>query len=126
MREDRYLSKIEKFMREQEFIKSHKIKDDVTERALLYSMHVSVEIAMDIVAMKVRDAGLKVEDDATNIEKLVAEGVISKKDGEFLREMNGVRNFIVHRYERLDVDIVREALERIGELEEIIVKIVES
>ncbi len=126
MREDRYLSKIEKFMREQEFIKSHKIKDDVTERALLYSMQVSVEIAMDIVAMKVRDAGLKVEDDATNIEKLLAEGVISKKDGEFLREMNGVRNFIVHRYERLDMDIVREALERIGELEEIIVKIVES
>lgn len=98
MREDRYLSKIEKFMREQEFIKSHKI----------------------------RDTGLKVEDDATNIEKLLAEGVISKKDSEFLREMNGVRNFIVNRYERLEMDIVKEALERIGELEEIIVNIVES
>ena len=125
MREDRYLSKIEKFMREEEFIKSHRIKDDVTERALLYSMQILVEIAMDIVAMKAKEAGLKVEDDATNIEKLIAEGVISKKDGEFLRQLNGVRNFIVHRYERLDMDIIKEAISRIGELEEIIVKIVE-
>ncbi len=126
MRGDRYLSKIERFMKEEEFMKSHRIKDDVTERALLYAIQVSVEIAMDIVAMKVRDAGLKVEDDATNIEKLAAENIISKKGGEFLRQMNGIRNFIVHRYERIDMEMVNEAMSRIGELEEIIVKIVEG
>ncbi len=125
MREDRYLSKIEKFLKEEEFIKSHMIIDDVTERAVLYSIQISIEIAMDIAAMKVRDMGLKVEDDATNIEKLIAEGAVSKKEGEFIRQMNGVRNFIVHRYERLDMKIVDEARSRIGELEEIILKIVE-
>ena len=113
-------------MREEEFIRSHRILDDVTERALLYSFQISVEISMDIVAMKVRDMGLKVEDDATNIEKLFNNGMVSKKEGEFLKEVNGVRNFIVHRYEKLDMEIVNEAMSRIGELEEIIVKIIEG
>ena len=125
MREDRYLNKIEKFLKEEEFINSHEITDDITERALLYAIQISVEIATDIAAMKVRDMGLKVEDDTTNIEKLITEGAISKKDGEFLRQMNGVRNSIVHRYEVLNMKIVNEAKSRIGELEEIILKIVE-
>lgn len=125
MREDRYLSKIEKFLKEKEFIKSHRITDDVTERAVLYAVQICIEITMDIAAMKVRDMGLKVEDDAINIEKLISEGAVSKKEGEFIRQMNGVRNFIVHRYDRLDMKIVDEAISRIGELEEIILKIVE-
>ncbi len=125
MREDRYLSKIEKFLKEEEFIKSHRITDDVTERAVLYAVQICIEIAMDIAAMKVRDMGLKVEDDATNIEKLISEGAVSKKEGEFIRQMNGVRNFIVHRYDRIDMKIVDEARSRVNELEEIIIKIVE-
>jgi uncharacterized protein YutE (UPF0331/DUF86 family) len=125
MQEDRYLNKIEKFLREEEFINSHGITDDTTERALLYAIQISIEVAIDIAAMKVKDMGLKVEDDTTNIEKLISEGAISKKDGEFLRQMNGVRNSIVHRYEILDMIIINEAKSRIGELEEIILKIVE-
>jgi uncharacterized protein YutE (UPF0331/DUF86 family) len=125
MREDRYLNKIETFLKEEEFLNSHGIKDDITERAVLYAIQISVEIATDIAAMKVRDMGLKVEDDATNIEKLITEKAISKKEGELLRQMNGVRNSIVHRYEMLDMKIVDEARSRIGDLEEIILKIVE-
>ncbi len=125
MQEDRYLNKIEKFLTEEEFLNSHRITDDITERALLYAIQISIEIATDIAAMKVRDMGLKVGDDTTNIEKLITEGAISKKDGEFLRQMNGVRNSIVHRYEILDMIIINEAKSRIGELEEIILKIVE-
>ncbi|MDD5616776.1 MAG: DUF86 domain-containing protein [Candidatus Methanoperedens sp.] len=125
MREDRCLNKIERFLKEEEFINSHGITDGITERALLYAIQISVEIATDIAAMKVRDMGLKVEDDATNIEKLITEKAISKKEGEFLRQMNGVRNSIVHRYETLDMNMVNEAKSRIGELEEIILKIVE-
>ncbi|TRZ91307.1 MAG: DUF86 domain-containing protein [Methanosarcinales archaeon] len=125
MQEDRYLNKIERFLKEEEFLNSHRITDDITERALLYAIQISIEVAIDIAAMKVRDMGLKVEDDTTNIEKLITEGAISKEDGEFLRQMNGVRNSIVHRYEILDMKIVNEAKSRIGELEEIILKIVE-
>ena len=73
MQEDRYLNKIERFLKEEEFLNSHRITDDITERALLYAIQISIEVAIDIAAMKVRDMGLKVEDDTTNIEKLITE-----------------------------------------------------
>jgi uncharacterized protein YutE (UPF0331/DUF86 family) len=123
--EDRYLSKVERFTEEEEFISTHAIDNDVTERALLYSLQIVVEISMDIIAMKVRDMGLKVEDDATNIEKITVKKIISQNEGDFLRQMNGVRNFIVHRYDYLDMDIVNEALSRISELKGIVIKVAE-
>ncbi|MCE8428837.1 MAG: DUF86 domain-containing protein [Candidatus Methanoperedens sp.] len=123
--EDRYLSKIERFTEEEEFISTHVIENDVTERALLYSLQVSIEISMDIVAMKIRDMGMKVDDDATNIEKITDKGLISQVEADFLKEMNGVRNFVVHRYNRLDMNIVNEALSRIDELKGIIMKVAE-
>ncbi|MDI6654471.1 MAG: DUF86 domain-containing protein, partial [Candidatus Hydrothermarchaeota archaeon] len=49
---ERYLKKLETFEKEKEFIKSHKIVDDVTQRAMLYSLQICVETAMDIAAMK--------------------------------------------------------------------------
>lgn len=124
--EDRYLSKVERFINEEEFISSHTIENEVSERALLYSLQVAVEISMDIVAMKVRDMGLKVEDDATNIEKITDKGIISQSEADFLRQMNGVRNFIVHRYDRIDLDIVNEAMSRINVLKGLIIKVAES
>lgn len=123
-RENRYQSKIERFTEEEEFICAHEIENDVTERALLYSLQVAIEISMDIIAMKVRDMGLKVEDDATNIEKITDKNLISKDEGDFLRQMNGVRNFIVHRYNHLDIGFINEALSRIGELKGIIIKVI--
>lgn len=42
MRKQRYLEKIENLEKQIEFIESHKIEDEVTERALLYSFQVSV------------------------------------------------------------------------------------
>lgn len=123
--EDRYLTKVERFIKEEEFIMTHTIENDVTERALLYSLQVSVEISMDIVAMKIREMGLKVDDDATNIDKITGKGIISQEEADFLREMNGVRNFIVHRYDRLDMNIVNEAISRIDELKSIVIKVAE-
>lgn len=123
--EGRYLSKLERFFEEEEFISAHRVEDEVTERALLHSLEIAVEVSMDVIAMKIRDMGLKVDDDATNIEKITGEGIISKSEADFLRQMNGVRNFIVHRYNKLDMDIVNEALSKISELKGIIVKIAE-
>jgi len=80
---------------------------------------------MDIIAMKVKDMGLKVEDDATNIEKITDKHILSKSEGDFLIQMNGVRNFIVHRYNHLDMGFINEALLRIDELKDIILKVVE-
>jgi len=121
--DDRYLTKVERFIKEEEFIVSHTIENDVTERALLYSLQVSIEISMDIVAMKLRDMGLKVDDDATNIDKVAGQGIITQGEADFLKEINGVRNFIVHRYNQVDMDIINEALSKISDLKTIILKV---
>jgi uncharacterized protein YutE (UPF0331/DUF86 family) len=121
--DDRYLTKVERFIKEEEFILTHTIDNDVTERALLYSLQVSIEISMDILAMKLRDMGLKVDDDATNIEKIQSQGIITQGEADFLKELNGVRNFIVHRYNQVDMNIVKEALSKISDLKTIILKV---
>jgi len=81
---------------------------------------------MDIVAMLVRDLGVTVEDDYTNIERLVKHGVISEADANLLRAYNSLRNAIVHKYDRLNLEIVREGLQRIDELYEVVLKLVEK
>jgi len=49
--------------------------------------------------MKTKDIGLVVEDDYTNIEKLIKNDTISMKDGALLRKYNDIRNAIVHKYD---------------------------
>lgn len=119
----RYLKKIEILERELEFIQSHEITDEVTERAALYALQICIESGMDIIAMKVKDSGLVVEDDYTNIEKLIQENVISLQEGELLKEFNGIRNAIVHKYNRLDREMIKDALDRVAEFVEMIIKI---
>lgn len=126
MRRQRYLEKLERFEEEYEFIKNHEMRDEVTQRALLYSLQLCVDIAMDIVAMLVKDLGMTVEDDYTNIERLRKDGIISEADANLLRTYNGLRNAIVHKYDRLNLDIVNEGLRRIDELYEVVLKLVEK
>jgi len=119
----RYLKKIEILERELEFIQSHGITDEVTERAALYALQICIEAGMDIIAMKVKDSGLVVEDDYTNIEKLIQEKGISFEEAELLKEFNGMRNAIVHKYNRLDREMIKDALDRVAEFAEMIIKI---
>ncbi len=122
---ERYLKKIEILERELEYISRHEITGEVTERAALYSLQVCIESGMDIIAMKVKEIGLVVEDDYTNIEKLVQGNAIALKEGGLLKEFNGIRNAVVHKYNSLEMAIIKEALERIVEFAEVIFKIAE-
>jgi uncharacterized protein YutE (UPF0331/DUF86 family) len=117
---ERHLKKVEILEQEFEFITSHEIMDEVTERAALYSLQICIESGMDIVAMKVKDLGLLVEDDSTNIDKLVREQIISKPEGALLKEFNGIRNAVAHKYNRLDTATIQEARARIAELVDLI------
>ena len=107
----RYLDKLESFENEIDFIDSHTICDDVSERALLHSLQICVEISTDIIAMIAHDFGLVVKDDYTNIENLTKEGIIGFEDSQVLKSYNGLRNSIVHRYGNVDLDIVEEGLD---------------
>jgi len=125
MRKEMYLKKLEAFEEEIDFIEMHSICDSVTERALLYSLQVCVGVSLDIVSMLVRDLGMVVEDDHTNIEKLAKEGIIGTGEMKTLKEYDGLRNSIVHRYNNLDVGFVETALEGIDKLYNIIEKLVQ-
>ncbi len=126
MKTERYLKKIETFEKEREFIKNHTIEDNTTERAMLYSLHICVEVTMDILAMKIKDMGLVVEDDYTNIEKLINENFIKEEQGELLKQFNGIRNAIVHKYDKLNMGIIEEAINRIDDLSDVVNKIFEK
>ncbi len=89
MRRERYLEKPELFEDELDFIESHDICDDVTERALLHSLQTCVEISMDIVAMLTKDAGLVVGGDYADIEKLSKEHILRTDENETLKGMMG-------------------------------------
>ncbi len=125
MRKKRYQKKIENFEKEKEYIQQHKIEDDTTERAILYSLQVCVETTTDIIAMKVKDIGLVVEDDYSNIEKLVDEGIINEENADVLKRFNGIQNAVVHKYDKLDIEMVKKASNNIEDLSEIVYQIAE-
>ncbi len=128
MRRKRYLEKLEVFEEEMEFIeakaKTLVVADDVTKRALLYALEVCVDVVLDVVAMATKDLGLTVEDDYTNVEKLEKEKMLTKKESELIRRFNGLRNAVVHKYNRLDLDAVQRGLNKIEVLYEVLDKLV--
>lgn len=128
MRRKRYLEKLEVFEEEMEFIeakaKTLVVEDDVTKRALLYALEVCVDVVLDVVAMATKDLGLAVEDDYTNVEKLEKEKMLTKKESELIRRFNGLRNAVVHKYNRLDLDAVQRGLNKIKVLYEVLDKLV--
>ena len=71
-----------------------------------------VESIFDIIAMLLKDHGKTVEDDYTNVEKL-ERIAINKKDADILREANGLRNRIIHRYNRVDDMIAKQSMENL-------------
>jgi len=90
------------------------------QKGLYYiSLQVCVDITMDVVAMLVKDIGLNVEDDYTNIKKLLKHDVITKDEATLLKQYNRLRNAIVHKYDNLNLEVVKEGLKRIDELYEI-------
>lgn len=71
---------------------------------------------MDISAMLVKDLGRRVEDDYGNIETLQEIGIIDEKMAERLKMCNGLRNWLVHRYSRVDRQLVLNSVEEVKEI----------
>jgi len=109
----RYKEKIEFIVASVESIPGEP-KGDIEVSATYYKLITAIEAGMDIVAMLLKDLGEKVSDDYSNIELMVQEGYISSKLGKNLMDCNGMRNRLVHRYEKVEEEVV------IGSLGEVI------
>ncbi|MGA9098273.1 MAG: DUF86 domain-containing protein [Methanotrichaceae archaeon] len=81
------------------------LSDDKAKLASYKAFQEMIEAAMDIVAMMCRDSGIVPKDDYLNVENLELEPQIR----EALLEANGLRNRLVHRYNRTDDRIALES-----------------
>ncbi len=72
--------------------------------AYLYRLQSAIEAAMDLIAMLVKDKGRTVSDDYHNIEILLELKVINKDLAAKLKQLNGLRNAIVHKYNKFEED----------------------
>jgi len=75
------------------------LEDDKTKLAVYKAFHEAVEASLDLVAMMCKDLGITSQDDCSNLERLAA---LSAQSREVLIEANGLRNHLVHRYNRRD------------------------
>ncbi len=128
-RKESYLRKIQSI---QENIKSVKewtaettletfLGDKKTRFAVFKAFQEVVETCMDLAAMLVKDRGVSPKDDYTNLETLREEKIISDKVEDILGEANGLRNWIIHRYNKLEeAEAYKAILRLIGPIEDYI------
>lgn len=98
----------------------HRIPDDPTDltgletEGVLHLVQVSIDAAMDLAAMTVKDHGRTVQDDYHNLQTLVDLDVLDASTSEELRTLNGLRNAIVHKYNSFEE---REVLENVDTIQ---------
>lgn len=87
--------------------------DDIVMDGILYRVQTSIDAAMDMVAMLVRDIGIDVSEDYDNIEILYKNEIFDINLADDLKKLNGMRNAIVHKYSSVDTQLVLQNLENI-------------
>ena len=99
-RNERYLQKSELAKERIANIREwHLGGNDLKSRLATYkAFQEASEAVMDICAMLCKDSGKAVKDDYENIEKLRVMKIITEETSSSLREMNGMRNRIIHEY----------------------------
>lgn len=68
---------------------------------------------LDVIAMICKDLMIGARDDYTNINNLVAEAILELDHGRVLREANGLRNKLIHWYNKLDDEIAMRSIMRL-------------
>ena len=84
--------------------------DEKTKLACYNAFQEIVEVISDVIAMLIKDKGKIVEDDYKNIEKLAEIKIIEEKDRKILEDANGLRNRIIHKYNKTDDTTARESI----------------
>lgn len=101
-------------------------RNELEKRGIFYSLQTSIEAMVDLVAMLIKDLGIQVKDDDTNISEIIKVRKIQSELGEKLKKANGMRNIIVHRYNDFEEQIILNSVEEIKNLLYQWIKIVEE
>jgi len=110
------LKRKDQYSRKFEFIidKISILPDNIEENifyidALFYRLQVAIDVAMDVVAMLCKDLGITVRDDYSNIDELENLNIFQKDLLMNLRRLTGLRNVLVHRYNKIQEEkIIKE------------------
>jgi len=101
-------------------------RNELEKRGIFYSLQTSIEATIDLVAMLIKDLGIQVKDDYTNISEIVKARKLKSELGEKLKKANGMRNIIMHRYNDFEEQIILNSVEEIKDLLYQWIKIVEE
>ena len=125
-RRDRYIRKLE-FIADKITVLPENVKDNIfLMDALFYRLQVSIDAAIDIIAMLSKDLGITVKDDYSNLDELENLNIFP---GDFLNEirrLNGLRNVLVHRYNKIEEDLIVSERDHFVEVLKEFIKIVEK
>ncbi len=91
-------------------------KNEFEKRGIFYSLQTSIESIVDLIAMLVKDLGIEVKDDPTNISEIVKKRNLEPELGEKLKKANGLRNILIHRYNDIDEQIVLNSVDEVKDL----------
>ncbi len=84
----------------------------------------AVEAIVDVFAMLLSDMKLEISDDYTNIEKIAKRGIINQDEEKICIEANGLRNRVIHKYNKINENkFVESAKELTPKLEKILDKL---
>lgn len=87
--------------------------NELEKRGIFYSLQTSIEAMVDLIAMIIKDMGKEVKDDNSNISVVIAEKKLDPELGVQLRKANGMRNIIVHRYNKFDEKIILDSIKQV-------------
>ena len=111
-RKKRYKEKIEladkRIAEIEEWLPS--VEDERSKLASYKAFQEVSEAISDIIAMLLKDKGKLVEDDYKNIESLKTLKIIDENDVKILEDANGLRNRIIHKYNKTDDEIAKESI----------------
>ncbi len=87
--------------------------DEKSKLASYKAFQEIVEAISDMAAMLIKDRGKLVEDDYKNIEKLIEIKILEDKEAKILEDANGLRNRIIHKYNKTDDIIAKESIQNL-------------
>jgi len=105
-RKDQYKRKLEFIIEKITRLPENVKEDEFYIDALFYRLQVSIDAVMDVIAMLCKDFGITVEDDYTNIDELEKLKIFDPSLIQEMRRYNGLRNVLVHKYNKIEDDLV--------------------